>query len=211
MGPVRDLPIAGGHLALDFLNTVDAPKGSPPYDHLGTYPQLLHWAARLAGLPADHAQRLHTAGQAQPAAAVAALARAHALRDTLTAIFTGITTGGTANATEHWADLQPYTVDALGHAQLTELTGEPPRYRLTWPAEDDLDAPLWPVAHAALDLLTTPDLRRLKRCAGCPWLFLDRSKNGSRRWCAMDDCGTDAKIRTYVARRAAAGRRNDRT
>jgi predicted RNA-binding Zn ribbon-like protein len=34
-------------------------------------------------------------------------------------------------------------------------------------------------------------------------LFLDRSKNGSRRWCSMDDCGTDLKKRRYVATRAA--------
>jgi predicted RNA-binding Zn ribbon-like protein len=62
---------------------------------------------------------------------------------------------------------------------------------------------LWPVAHAAAALLTGPDVYRVKQCAGCPWLFLDRSRNGSRRWCAMTDCGTNEKIRRYVARRAA--------
>jgi hypothetical protein len=62
---------------------------------------------------------------------------------------------------------------------------------------------LWPIAHAALELLTDAELHRVKRCAGCPWLFLDHSKNTSRRWCAMNDCGTHAKVRRYVARRAA--------
>jgi predicted RNA-binding Zn ribbon-like protein len=62
---------------------------------------------------------------------------------------------------------------------------------------------LWPVVYGAAELLTAADLSRVKQCAGCPWLFLDRSKNGSRRWCSMEDCGTHAKIVKYVARRAA--------
>ena len=59
------------------------------------------------------------------------------------------------------------------------------------------------MADAAYRLLTGPEVRRLKRCVACPWLFLDRSRNGSRRWCSMEICGTDEKIRRYVTRRAA--------
>ena len=46
------------------------------------------------------------------------------------------------------------------------------------------------------------DLRRIKRCPShdCLWLFHDDSKNLSRRWCAMDDCGTLAKVRRYRGR-----------
>jgi predicted RNA-binding Zn ribbon-like protein len=91
-------------------------------------------------------------------------------------------------------------LDAVAHARLTP--GEA-AFGLSWAASDDLDAMLRPIAMAALDLLTGPDLGRVKRCAGCPWLFVDRSKNASRRWCAMDDCGRHEKIRRYVSRRAA--------
>jgi CGNR zinc finger len=38
----------------------------------------------------------------------------------------------------------------------------------------------------------------VKRCAGYPWLFLDRSKNASRRWCAMNGCGTQEKISSLI-------------
>jgi predicted RNA-binding Zn ribbon-like protein len=65
---------------------------------------------------------------------------------------------------------------------------------------------LWPVAEAAYRLAISTDLARLKRCVGCPWLFLDKSKNSSRRWCSMEFCGTERKKRRYVAKRAA-GRR----
>jgi predicted RNA-binding Zn ribbon-like protein len=60
---------------------------------------------------------------------------------------------------------------------------------------------------AAVELVRTVDVRQLRACpveeGGCGWLFLDRSRNGSRRWCAMEDCGTRAKIRKLGERRRA--------
>jgi predicted RNA-binding Zn ribbon-like protein len=61
---------------------------------------------------------------------------------------------------------------------------------------------LWPLAVAAVDLLRTGPLGRLKVCAECRWLFLDRSRNGSRLWCSMNECGGRSKMRRYRARRA---------
>ena len=74
-------------------------------------------------------------------------------------------------------------------------------------ASDDLARVLWPVARAAFDLLTSGAAGRLRECAGrdCHWLFLDRSKNGSRRWCAMSNCGNLAKARRHRARTQVAG------
>ena len=63
------------------------------------------------------------------------------------------------------------------------------------------DRPLWPIAVAAVDLLRSDRLARLKLCGNCSWLFLDRSRNGSRRWCSMDECGVHTKMRRYRARR----------
>ena len=62
---------------------------------------------------------------------------------------------------------------------------------------------------AAVELVRGVELRQLRACpvddGGCGWLFLDRSRNGSRRWCAMEDCGTRAKIRKLGERRRATG------
>ena len=104
-----------------------------------------------------------------------------------------------------WADLRPFATDAVAHA---ELAPGHSTYQPTWPDMTRLDAMLRPIGLAALELLTSPQLSRIKKCAGCPWLFLDQSKNFSRRWCAMNDCGTHEKIRRYVSRRAAARRRS---
>jgi predicted RNA-binding Zn ribbon-like protein len=209
----RELPIVGGHLALDFANTVDDAEGRERYDHAGTYAELVGWSARIGVLTPDQAAALLVAADERPRAASAALRRAHALRRILIDIFTEIAmiNSGEPAVTErqtpvaHWADLRPFVTEAIGH---TELTPGESHYQLTWPETTRLDAMLRPIGLAALALLTDPQLSRLKKCGGCPWLFLDQSKNFSRRWCAMNDCGTHEKIRRYVARRAAARRRS---
>jgi predicted RNA-binding Zn ribbon-like protein len=57
------------------------------------------------------------------------------------------------------------------------------------------------VTHAAVELLADGRLERLKVCANCRWLFLDQSRNRSRRWCSMADCGTAVKMERFVERR----------
>jgi predicted RNA-binding Zn ribbon-like protein len=207
----RELPIVGGHLALDFANTVDDPEGPQRYDHAGTYPELVGWSARLGILWPDQADALLAAAAEHPLVSSIAVRRAHALRRILIDTFTEIAvinsdaTAGPERLTPtaHWDQLRPFVTDAVAHAELAQSDST---YQLTWPENTRLDVMLGPIGLAALDLLTSPQLSRLKKCAGCPWVFLDQSKNLSRRWCAMNDCGTHEKIRRYVARRAAKKR-----
>jgi predicted RNA-binding Zn ribbon-like protein len=78
-----------------------------------------------------------------------------------------------------------------------------------WSDEEELVSVLWPVVHAAMELLTSDALLRVKRCGRCSWLFLDGTKNRSRRWCSMEGCGTQEKSQRFVERRRA-GRRGAR-
>ena len=199
----RELPIVAGHLALDFANTINDPAGPARCDHVATYPGLLHWCTRAGALSSEHADRLEWMARSHHEEAAAAVRKAHKLRTLLTGMFGEIAVDGALTA-HYWNQLRPWALDALNHAEITPSSG---RYRFSWSeSDDDLTAMLWPVSHYAAELLISADLHRLKRCAGCPWLFLDLSKNSSRRWCAMSACGTDEKIRRYVARRA--GRRS---
>jgi predicted RNA-binding Zn ribbon-like protein len=61
------------------------------------------------------------------------------------------------------------------------------------------------LAQSALDLLLAEDTPRLHACASdtCRWLFLDTSKNRTRRWCDMKTCGNRAKARRYNAAHSA--------
>ena len=83
------------------------------------------------------------------------------------------------------------------------------RFDWDWQVDRDritLDAPLWPIAFSAVELLTGREQDRIKVCAnpdGCGWLFYDGSKNGSRRWCSMEGCGSKVKMRRQYAKRRA--------
>jgi predicted RNA-binding Zn ribbon-like protein len=198
----RELPIVGGHLALDFANTVDDPLGSARHDHVAGYHDLLAWSLRVAAVTDDQAARLRRRAARRGADAAASLENAHQLRDVLNDVF-GAVADGTDDLASHWLRLRPYVTDAV--AVVTLHTASDPN-RWSWQQSDDLSAPLHPIAYAAADLLVGKDLHRVKRCAGCPWLFLDGSKNHSRRWCDMADCGTAQKMQRYVARRSTARR-----
>lgn len=201
MADPRELPIVGGDLALDFANTVDDPLGPARHDHLSTYDDLLVWSVRTGVLPAGDLDGRRRSVAQQSRAASAALRRAHVLRDALNGVFGAVATGA-ALPSEDWVTLRRVAADGLGRAVARPAgTG----YRLEWPS-DELLAPLWPVADAAMRLLRSGDRRRIKQCAGCPWLFLDSSRSGTRRWCSMEDCGTHEKVKRYVAKRAAARR-----
>jgi predicted RNA-binding Zn ribbon-like protein len=71
-------------------------------------------------------------------------------------------------------------------------------------AEDDVRIPLWLMEEAARELLFSADMERVGRCcsADCGWLYVDTSKNHSRRWCNMKGCGNRMKARRHQARRA---------
>jgi predicted RNA-binding Zn ribbon-like protein len=182
----RPLLIVGGNLALDFANTVDDPGGPADFDHLGDADRAVTWA--------------HHFGLLEPGApgTSADLRRLHGLRDTVASGFTAVADGSAFPETA-WRELRRALAHAIARADLA-VVGH--RIRLHPPA-GDLGAVADAVALAAHDLLTGDQLHRVKHCAQCHWLFLDRSKNGSRRWCSMDDCGSSVKMRRYVARRAA--------
>src|SRR4029453_19646616 len=98
----RELPIVGGHLALDFANTVDDPEGSQRYDHVGTYPELVEWSARIDVLRPDQADALLDAAAEHPLVSSIAVRRARALRRILIETFTeiAVNNGGAAAGSE---------------------------------------------------------------------------------------------------------------
>lgn len=198
----RELPIVGGHLALDFANTVDDPLGPTRHDHAATYADLIRWSLRVGTVDEQRAAQLRRAAEQAPEAAEGTLRRAHELRDVLNDLF-GAVVDGADDIPARWTRLRPFAAAAVAAADLDNGAGP---HRWSWSGADDLEGVLHPVAAAAADLLVSAELGRVKRCGRCPWLYVDRSKNRSRRWCDMADCGTAEKMGRYVARRAARRR-----
>lgn len=69
-----------------------------------------------------------------------------------------------------------------------------------------IDEVLGAVARDTIDLLSSPQISRMKECAGsgCTRLFVDVSRSGARRWCGMAECGNKRKAADYRQRKRAA-------
>ena len=196
----RVLPIIAEHLALDFANTVDDPLGPERYDHAGTYPELVQWAERVGLLDSRSSSALIDQAETHPVRAAHALTLAHELRDALNDLFGALADGG-GMLPRHWLALRPFVARAWADAELNPAVLQDSPWQ--W-APSEPGAFLHPIAVSAADLLADHRLAQLRRCARCPWLFLDNSRNHTRRWCDMDDCGRAAKIEKILAKRAAA-------
>ena len=190
------LRIVGGDVALDFVNTKD---GDPPLECLRGYGDLVAWSVLVGLFSAEEGERLVGEADLRPEDAEAVYRDALRLRGALYGVFRILAEGG--DVPERGLEtLRGYEREALSRGKLVQGDRG---FRWEWKDGRDLAGMLWPVAHAATRLLTSGDLDRLKLCAGCYWVFLDASRNRSRRWCTMEVCGTDAKMRRYVAKRAA--------
>src|SRR5215217_4661693 len=189
MGDVRAMRLVGGHPAVDFVNTLGGRKDTPDDEYLHAYSDLLVWSERT-GLVAPEAGNAlgRTAGR-RPKPAAVALVAALELRGRVDAILRATLAGRSPRAADLDA-VRRAEVDALAHAALT------PQFAWTWTGAS-LERPLWPLAHAVVDLLHGGPLGRLGECGRCRWLFIDTSANRSRRWCSMDACGGVEKMRRH--------------
>jgi predicted RNA-binding Zn ribbon-like protein len=171
-------------------------------DKLGSYADLVAFAAHRGILENAVARGLLRRAAARPRAAGTVLARALAFREALHRTLRAVVERRRPAA----VDLG--VVDAEARAARTREALVPsPGDGLRWAWRDParaLDAPLWPVARAAAGLLTSAETTRLRTCDGdgCGWLFLDRSRSGRRRWCSMEDCGNVDKVRRFRRRQA---------
>ena len=184
--------LCGGHLALDFANTLGDRHGDAPVERLPAYGDLLAFAQQSGVVSAARARALAAAARRAPARAEAVRRDAVALREAIYALFAAVVAGDPPDP----ADLAVLN----RHVARQRVT---PELRMGWEiAPDELDAPLGPIVCDAVELLTGPQRARVSRCASdtCRWLFLDTSKNHSRRWCDMKQCGNRHKARRFQER-----------
>jgi predicted RNA-binding Zn ribbon-like protein len=193
-----------GRLCLDFTNTVRSRPLSEKVDLIGTYEDLLAWARQATILTPGEAATLGESARQQPRAAADALAQALTLREALYGVFSARAAGLLAPA----SDLRTIN-KAIGKA-MTRAGLSPSAaggFEWSWPdAPLGVDRVAWWVARSAAELLTSKDLTGVRECAGydCGRLFMDGTKNRSRRWCDMASCGNRAKGRRHYERRKAA-------
>ena len=197
---IEEIRVLGGNLALDLVNTRDTgPDGEPGFDRLVDYDHVLAWAERMGVLSRGAADAAAHRSAQRPEEAATALGRIRALRSDIYEVFETIAQG---------QDPSQSSLNRLcllyGEATARGLlVRQGDAFDWDWSNNEELDRVLWPVVHAAVQLLISGDLERIKRCGRCSWLFLDATKNRSRRWCSMEGCGTHEKSERFVARRRA--------
>lgn len=191
--------LIAGAACLDFINTVGGRRDSHARDYLATYGDLVRWGHQAGVVSVEEADRLTSVARARPDDAQAVLRRAVALREALYGIFTSLLAGASPAAPE-LAVLNGELARAHQHMVLAATADG---FDWQWAGDERaLDAVLWRVARSAGDLLLAPMRESVKQCASetCGWLFIDATRNRSRRWCAMQGCGNRAKVRRHRAR-----------
>lgn len=192
--------IIAGELCLDFINTVDnrlVPERRQ--DLVPSYADLLEWAAQAGALSASQRRLLEREALAHPGRASAVHERSVTLRECLYRIATAIANHRRVAANDLGV-LNTFLDEALAHLKL-QPTQE--GFRMDYAQSDlPLDFVFWPIVRSASDLLTGDDLQSVRECGAgtCRWLFVDRSKNHSRRWCDMKICGNRIKARKFYRR-----------
>lgn len=195
---IESLDLCANALSLDFVNTVNSRVDPNPFDYLRRYDDLVEWLGREGLLDDQERGGLLAEAQAHPRKANHLIGEARQLRETLYRLFLVKIRGGDAatgdlEAVNRW----------LGKARSRQhLAATAEGFGFTWSREPAaLDRVLWPILDSAAELLADGPRDRIRECeeaeGGCGWLFLDTSKNGTRRWCNMRTCGNVAKVRRH--------------
>lgn len=197
---IDNLPLDGGVLCFDFINTVNSWKGVNLHEYLGTYTDLVQWCGKVDILPARRRKMLQQYAAGHPQEAVRALEKIKRTRQLLYQFFSIIAAGEiNALSGELLHKFNTALSDALSHIRFSiKDAGIMPGWQ-----EDDTDLllPLRIVMKSAYDVLTGQDHQRIKECSACGWIFLDHTKNNKRRWCNPLSCGSIEKSKKYYQKK----------
>lgn len=191
--------LSGGDVSLDFTNTLDSRPADHPRELIPTYRDLLSWSKQVGLLTAAQESALQKQATKMPAKAEKILQQAIKFRESLFGVASAL------------VKQKPVPKKALAEFNKTVHSAQDrfdlirTKKGLEWSVRADsfeMDFILWPIFRSAANLLTSPQLSRVRRCEGynCNWLFLDHSKRGNRRWCDMSVCGNRAKAKRYYKR-----------
>ena len=192
---------------LAFANTAAWHASPHPQEGINTLKDLIDWEEAKGILSQAQAVALRSTAVKEASGAESARLAAIAFRETVYRVFAAVA-GRQAPAAVDIVRINGVLQQGISRAGLVESGG---RFSWTWGGEKyGYECLLWPAAHSAARLLTDEKLRTsIRQCAddrGCGVLFLDRTRNHSRRWCSMKSCGNRAKAqRHYLRKQATTG------
>lgn len=190
--------VYGSRLCLSLVNSLWWRRSAEPIEQLHAYADVVETVARAGWLTEPVKAAIEAEAATSAARAGQELARALTLRETLHDTFAALA-AGTRPAPDLLAGIQD--VAAPGLAELDLHAVRDGGYELGW-TRPSLALPLQQVAVSAVLLLASAELDRVKQCLGssCGWVFVDGSRNRSRRWCDSRECGNRERVRAHYQR-----------
>jgi predicted RNA-binding Zn ribbon-like protein len=188
-------------LCLDFVNTRYWRGSAAPTDELTGFQPLHSWLKAKGGHQEKTLDAVDAWAAKAPAKAGELFGEAIALREIVHRLFAAAASEASLPAADFAA------LNAM-------LAIAPARGRLASPDAGwevflqgvSTPALLAPVLWSAAELLLSRKDRRIRQCANekCRFLFIDESKNGTRRWCDMSSCGNRAKAHRHLMKKKQA-------
>jgi predicted RNA-binding Zn ribbon-like protein len=189
---VETIPLDGGRLCFDFINTVHSWKTEDRSDFLQDYQDFLAWCRRLSVPVPSRAAR--------PKERENSLARVIKVREILYKVFASIAQHSKPDATVEKA-FSKYLSSALASIRPEFQSG---KVSVVIDAEKDpLITPLFHVLKSCYDVITMDEIKRIRQCPSCGWIFYDSTKNNRRQWCNPLTCGSMDKSKRYYWRKKA--------
>jgi len=194
---VKDVLLNGSILCLDFVNTIHDRINEPERDYWVTYVHLLQWALKAGIIRPGEYDVFLEHFESRPAQSTKLLKETVRLRELLYRIFHPLSSGKKI-AVQNLESFNAILSKCLSHLRLkAHDKGYSQGWQLT-PGESMII--IAPVIYSAYELLLSDKLNRIKECTNCGWLFLDTTKNGTRRWCSMNTCGSIVKAKEWYHR-----------
>jgi predicted RNA-binding Zn ribbon-like protein len=198
MTETRDAEIhhlIGGELCLDFANTLYGHTDAI-HEYLFDYRDLVLWSRHVGILTPQKAEKFLSKREQVPTESEAVFHQAIRLREALFRIFAGLAHDESLQE-DDVSQLNQFWLESQAHTRLVQTEKG---FMLDWDEGNAFDSLLWPITRSAVELLTSDELKHVKQCGRCDWLFVDRSRNHKRRWCSMSACGNRVKMARRYAR-----------
>jgi len=197
---LMEIECLGGHPTLDFINTVHTRYADSDCDYLCTFDDFVTWHVLTGLVTKSSSMQILADAKSNPQASQAVFENGIELRELLYRIFYAVAHG----KKQEQADINNLDTMYIKLRPYQHLVNNRQGVSLQWQIDPTRpESMLGPVTEGALQLLTSDKGKRVKECPapdGCGWLFLDTSRNGSRCWCSMKNCGNLAKVRRHRKR-----------
>lgn len=197
---IANLPLDGGLLCLDFVNTVQTRKKDVFHEYLPNYDFFLQWCVKVDTISPKELNAFQEVVKHSPASAITAYHHIIIARELLYKVFSSKADGKPVDK-DVLSDFNELLAEAMHHIGFENTKDG---IKETWlNPENNIAAPLWKVMKSAYDILTAPGAKYVKECSACGWLFLDKSRTHTRRWCNPLECGSVDKATRYYHRQKA--------